>query len=212
LPSLAWSRRRFTLPNKRAPVLSSPFLFGDDEPELPPIPGLAYVAEYITPAEEQAFAAAIDQGEWDTSWERRRQLFGGSYGSHASTTRAIPAWGQALAQRLLEEGLTAKPFDHLLVNEYLPGQGIAMHVDYEPYDRTVVSLSLLAPCVMDFRHVEAETRHSWLLARRSLLVLSDDARYHWQHGIARRKNDRWQGRVIPRARRLSITFRSRKEP
>ena len=41
-----------------------------------------------------------------------------------------------------------------LVNEYLPGQGIALHLDYQPFDRTVASLSLLSPCVMEFRHAQ----------------------------------------------------------
>jgi alkylated DNA repair dioxygenase AlkB len=60
---------------------------------------------------------------------------------------------------------------------------------------------------MDFRHAETGERASLLLERRSLLVLSDEARYEWEHGIARRKNDHWQGIVLPRARRLSVTFR-----
>jgi alkylated DNA repair dioxygenase AlkB len=93
------------------------------------------------------------------------------------------------------------------VNEYYPGQGIALHCDYEPFDRTVVSISLLSPCVMDFRHVESGRRESMLLERCSLLILSDEARYDWQHGIARRKSDRWNGRRLVRARRVSITFR-----
>jgi len=45
------------------------------------------------------------------------------------------------------------------------------------------------------------------MAPRSLLVLSAEARYQWTHAIARRKNDRWHGVLIPRGRRLSITFR-----
>jgi alkylated DNA repair dioxygenase AlkB len=60
---------------------------------------------------------------------------------------------------------------------------------------------------MDFRHPGDGRRGAWLLEPRSLLILSDEARYEWQHGIFRRKNDHWQGRVIPRSRRLSITFR-----
>lgn len=58
--------------------------------------------------------------------------------------------------------------------------------------------------------METGEQHSLLLEPRSLLVLSDEARYQWQHGIARRKNDRWHGVVIPLARRLSITFRALK--
>jgi ADP-ribose pyrophosphatase YjhB (NUDIX family) len=43
--------------------------------------------------------------------------------------------------------------------------------------------------------------------RNCLLVLADEARYGWQHGIARRKNDRRQRELLPRRRRLSVTFR-----
>jgi alkylated DNA repair dioxygenase AlkB len=99
----------------------------------------------------------------------------------------------------------------MLVNEYLPGQGIALHRDYDPFDATVASISLISPCVMDFRRVADGERVAWLLAPRSLLVLSDEARYQWEHGIARRKNDRWNGRTFPRSRRLSITFRRLKD-
>jgi alkylated DNA repair dioxygenase AlkB len=101
----------------------------------------------------------------------------------------------------------ARPFDQMLVNEYLPGQGISLHRDYEPFDRTVVSISLLSACVMDFRRVADGRRESLLLEPRSLLVLSDEARYEWEHGIAPRKKDRWRGGPVPRSRRVSVTFR-----
>ena len=121
--------------------------------------------------------------------------------------RAIPSWGRAIIDRMWKEGLSDLPFDQMLVNEYLPGQGIAMHVDYEPFGRTVASVSLLSRCVMDFRHVETDQRESMWLAPRSLLILSDEARYQWRHGISRRKTDLCNGVRIPRERRLSITFR-----
>lgn len=175
--------------------------------EIPDIPGLAYMREYISLAEEAELAAAIDREPWDTSWDRRRQPYGAAYGKAEQPERPIPPWGLALAERMHRDGLCPRPFDQMLINEYLPGQGIALHCDYRPFDRTVVSLSLLAPCVMDFRQADGERRASLLLQRRSLLVLSDAARYSWQHGIARRKTDRWHGILIPRARRLSVTFR-----
>lgn len=179
---------------------------------VPDIPGLAYLPHYITPAEESALVAAIDAESWDVSWERRRQPYGASYGKDTGERRAIPDWGQAIAERMLRERISERPFDQMLVNEYLPGQGIAMHRDYEPFDRTVVSLSLLSPVVMDFRHANDGRRESMLLEPRSLLVLSDEARYEWEHGIARRKSDRRQGDRMPRSRRLSVTFRMLKAP
>ena len=95
----------------------------------------------------------------------------------------------------------------MLVNEYQPGRGIASHRDYAPYGRTVVSLSLLSPCVMDFRHVATGRREQLQLLPRSLLVLSDEARFDWEHGITPRKRDVWHGMPVPRRRRLSVTFR-----
>lgn len=176
--------------------------------DVPAIPGLAYYPDYIDEPEELALVAAIDALPWDVSWDRRRQPYGASYGKSSEESRSIPDWGRQLADRLQDKNLVDRPLDQMLVNEYLPGQGIAMHRDYDPFDRTVMSLSLLSACVMDFRHVTSGRREQLLLERRSLIVLSDEARYEWEHGIARRKNDVWQGLRFPRARRLSVTFRT----
>jgi alkylated DNA repair dioxygenase AlkB len=178
---------------------------------VPDIPGLSYRPNYITELVESELVSAIDSEPWDTSWKRRRQLYGRSYGAAATPRRPIPCWAISILNRLQQEGISNRPFDQMLVNEYLPGQGIALHRDYMPFDRTVVSISLLAPCVMDFRLSDDVRRESILLEPRSILVLTDEARYRWQHGIASRRNDRWQGFVIPRARRLSVTFRLLKQ-
>jgi alkylated DNA repair dioxygenase AlkB len=177
--------------------------------DIPEIAGLSYFPEYVSVAEEIELVEAIDQELWDTSWQRRRQLYGASYGTKA-TGQPIPSWGRRLAARLLSDQRTEKPFDQMLVNEYLPGQGIAMHCDYQPFDRTVVSLSLLAPCVMDFRHLSTSREERLLLEPHSLLILTDEARYDWEHGIASRKKDVWYNVPIVRTRRLSITFRTKR--
>ena len=121
----------------------------------------------------------------------------------------IPPWGRRLLRRLHDEGVTPWPFDQLLVNEYRAGEGIALHRDYSQFDRVVVSLSLLSACVMEFQKCGTRNKVALLLEPRSLLILSDEARTAWEHGIARRKSDRWEGRVIRRTRRLSLTLRRR---
>jgi alkylated DNA repair dioxygenase AlkB len=182
----------------------------EDTDAVPQIPGLAYHSDYIDAKQEAELVSAIDAEPWDTTWKRRRQSYGHSY-NKTDARRDIPSWAQFLVERLDGDGISGRPFDQMLVNEYFPGQGISLHKDYEPFDRTVVSLSLLSACVMDFRNVTDGRRESLLLEPRSLLVLSDEARYEWQHGIANRKSDRWKGAVIRRARRLSVTFRLLKE-
>jgi hypothetical protein len=192
----------------RTSGMSVLFPLSEDDGGTAQIPGLRYIADYITAGQEASLADEIDRLPWDTTWNRRRQPYGGAYGGTRQTAPPIPEWGRRLADRMFREGLTDRLFDQILVNEYLPGQGIAMHRDYEPYDRTVASLSLLSDCVMDFLRVQDRHRESLLLERRSLIVLTDDARYDWEHGIARRKSDVWEGARRLRARRLSITFRS----
>ena len=174
--------------------------------DVPPIPGLRYLPEYLSEQDERELAAAIDRLPWNTDWKRRRQPYGAGYGTRGDAP-PIPGWGRRLADRLFADGVTPRPFDQLLVNEYLPGQGIAVHRDHTPYGHTVVSLSLLSPCVMDFRHPPTGRRERLLLLPRSLLVMSDEARYDWQHGIAPRRRDAWHGLPVARVRRLSVTFR-----
>src|SRR4051794_33384377 len=113
-----------------------------DDSEIPAIAGLRYLREYVSESEEISLAAAIDREAWDVQWRRRRQPYGGADGK-GEAAPPIPTWGRALADRLFADRITDTPFDQMLVNEYEPGQGIAMHRDYEPYGRTVVSLSLL---------------------------------------------------------------------
>jgi alkylated DNA repair dioxygenase AlkB len=181
-------------------------LFPEDS-FIPVIPGLTYSPRFISPEEERELVEAIDREPWDESWDRRRQPYGAPYGREGRAAPPIPSWGKALASKIFDSGNSPYQFDQMLVNEYLPGQGIAMHCDYEPFDDTVVSISLLSPCVMEFRRLTDSCHERLLLEPRSLLVLANEARYQWQHGIASRKNDRWQGEVIPRRRRLSVTFR-----
>jgi hypothetical protein len=38
--------------------------------------------------------------------------------------------------------------------------------------------------------------------------MKGEARYDWLHGIAGRKTDIFEGRSIPRGRRVSLTFRN----
>jgi hypothetical protein len=62
--------------------------------------------------------------------------------------------------------------------------------------------------MMEFTKVKTREKVPVFLARRSLVLLSGEARYEWRHGIPARKNDVCDGNTIPRDRRLSLTFRN----
>src|SRR5438128_1766807 len=102
-----------------------------DSWEIPTIPGLSYRPNYVTEIEEAELVRFIDSEDWDATLERKRQPYGVSYGTVETAGRGIPAWGQELIGRMHNEKLTERPFDQMLVNEYLPGQGIALHLDYQ---------------------------------------------------------------------------------
>jgi alkylated DNA repair dioxygenase AlkB len=94
-----------------------------------------------------------------------------------------------------------------LVNEYEPGQGIAAHKDYAPFDE-VASLSLLSGCLMEFTKPGPRIVHSLWLDPLSLIVLTGEARHEWTHAIRPRLSDFVEGQKIPRQRRLSLTLRT----
>ena len=61
---------------------------------------------------------------------------------------------------------------------------------------------------MDFTDKNDRTNKIPLwLAPRSLVVLSDNARYNWLHSIPPRKTDEFEGHKHERMRRVSLTFR-----
>ena len=120
----------------------------------------------------------------------------------------LPDWAAGLSRRLVSEGLIEREPDQLIVNEYEPGQGISKHVDCVPcFGPTVVSITLAGGCVMMLAGPEGR-RHEIVLAPRSLLVLGGESRVRWSHAIPARKSDVIAGVRVPRARRVSLTFRT----
>ncbi len=179
------------------------------------ISGLRYVGDYLDEAREKGLIEEIDRQSWLTELRRRVQHYGYRYDYKGRKVTAemylgpLPGWLLPLCEELKERGLMPRVADQVIVNEYEPGQGIAPHVDCVPcFDATIASLTLGSSCVLEFTRVKTREKRSLFLPRRSLVVLSGEARYDWRHAIAARKTDTHEGRVVPRGRRLSLTFRN----
>jgi len=91
----------------------------------------------------------IDEQEWRSDLKRRVQHYGYVYDhrarrvTQADFLSALPRLFDGLADELLSAGLFERAGDQVIVNEYLPGQGIAPHIDCQPYfGDTIASLSL----------------------------------------------------------------------
>ena len=182
------------------------------------IPGLHYVPDFLGLVEQKRTLEVIDRSHWMTTLERRVQHYGWRYDYRSRVVTAdlhigpLPPWLDELAQRLYTEtGSFDRVPDQAIVNEYRPGQGIAMHVDRHCFGDTVATISLGDTWQMDFRPLGADrsaTVHM-ALALGSALILSDDARHRWLHGIAKRRRERLpRGGWRPRERRVSVTFRT----
>jgi alkylated DNA repair dioxygenase AlkB len=177
----------------------------------PTIPGLTYIPEYIDSTEEFALLKNIDAQNWDTGIKRRVQHYGYKYDyntrrlGEAGRAEPIPSWLQNLCNKLKDEELVSAVPDQVIINEYMPKQGIAPHIDCPVcFGDTICAISLGSNCIMDF--IGEKSVPFWLEAR-SLLVMQGDARYHWKHGIAPRKFDKYNSTQVARQRRVSITFR-----
>ena len=174
--------------------------------------GAFIVPDFITPAEEERILLRIAGAPWLTELRRRVQHYGFRY-DYRGTTRPVPAapfprWAEFMADRLRPHFGGALPVQ-CIVNEYRPGQGIGMHADHADFGPVVGSLSLAADWPMRFRRRGGSYASGGLpgdevavLPRRSVLVLSGEARRRWMHGIDSADTAR------ETATRISATFRT----
>jgi alkylated DNA repair dioxygenase AlkB len=179
------------------------------------IPGLQYLPEYLDEERERVLIELIDRQSWLTELRRRVQHHGYRYDYKGRQVTAamylgpLPEWLQPLCLELCECGLMPRTADQVIINEYEPGQGIAPHVDCVPcFADTIASLSLSSTCVLEFTEIASRKKVPVFLPRRSLVVMSGDARYRWRHAIPARKSDTHDGGTHLRGRRLSLTFRN----
>ncbi len=179
------------------------------------ISGLSYIPNFIDKNTEDELIQIIDEQSWKNDLKRRVQHYGYAYGykdrnvTSYSKLGDIPQWLKVYCKKLRDREFFEQIPDQVIVNEYQIGQGISAHIDCIPcFGATIAIISLGSPCVMDFTKSKTGEKSPVLLGQRSLTILSGDARYIWQHAIAQRKNDKYNGEVIKRNRRLSLTFRT----
>lgn len=186
----------------------------NDKPSQPTINGLTYIENFITKDHHRQLITIIDEQIWLDDLKRRVQHYGYKYDYKSRRIDTsmylgeLPFWTKPLIQKFLSDNLFDEEPDQLIINEYLPGQGIANHIDCEPcFDDTVISISLNSYCVMDFCNQMTKQKIPFLLEPCSAVVLKGESRYDWTHGIAARKSDSYNNQTYIRKRRISLTFR-----
>ncbi|XP_011008487.1 PREDICTED: alpha-ketoglutarate-dependent dioxygenase alkB homolog 6 isoform X2 [Populus euphratica] len=181
------------------------------------LPTVIYMPNFITQTEETHLLQKIYEAplsKWKSLKNRRLQNWGGVVHEKGLLTQDLPPWLTMITQRISEEsGLFPSAINHVLINEYLPDQGIMPHQDGPAYFPVVAILSLGSPVVMDFtphsrlrtctdtwknkvdeqnfgrEAKETETEQmdnpetSVVLMPRSLLIFKDNAYSDYLHGI-----------------------------
>lgn len=178
------------------------------------IKGLTYISNFLTKEDELNLIHTINSQKWLSDIKRRVQHYGYKYDYKARSIDyrmflgSLPDWLLSIANRLyIEQHIDELP-DQVIINEYIPGQGIANHVDCEPcFGETIISISLSSYCVMDFINIRTKEKIDVMLEPRSLVVINGESRHAWSHGIAQRKTDIFKEKKIDRTVRISLTFR-----
>lgn len=196
--------------------------------------GLEYIKDFITSEESSKLIDFIDKQVWSKDLSRRTQHYGYKYDYSSSNTKEkaekIPEEFLFLLDKLKE--YFPNGTDQIIINEYLQSQGISKHIDKcDIFDDTLASISLLCPTEMKFYECEKieekilfskkkitrkETGvvHTQILEPNSLVLLSNEIRYHWKHEIQKNKTfTLTNGKKYKKEsnyRRVSITFRKMK--
>ncbi len=187
------------------------------------IPGLEYHPTFLTPADQASLSAEIEArpNAWRPLLDRRVQNWGGLPHARGMVAVPLPAHLAKLGAKLTRAGLFSaeQPANHVLVNEYVPGQGIMPHTDGPAYMPVAAIVSLHAPVLFDLHYANVVVASLWA-APGSLIVLRGDAYGRLHHGIAARRTDYIDHEVIlnkdsapphssvmTRERRVSLTFR-----
>lgn len=160
------------------------------------ISGLIYRPNWIDAEAEEFLLQKIQEGNWESSLQRRVQQFGPKYNYTTRKVDAacldIPDWIKSLN---LSDWFEKEP-EQIIVNEYEIGQGITKHVDAKVFGPVIASLSLLSDTYLTMGQYRSD-EIKIPLERRSLVIMTGKARSDWYHYIAPVKE-----------KRISITFRT----
>ncbi|XP_028177874.1 alpha-ketoglutarate-dependent dioxygenase alkB homolog 6 [Ostrinia furnacalis] len=196
-------------------------------------PSAFYVSEFVSAAEESGILSNIysaPKPKWTQLSNRRLQNWGGIPHAKGMIAETIPPWLDTYLERIHSlDVMDGKRPNHVLVNEYLPGQGIMPHLDGSLFYPTITTISLGSHIVLKFlepgddeNDVSMTHAFSLLLEPRSLLILQDELFSHYLHCIEELTEDNLDdtianlnmcsnnyttGSTIPRDTRISLTIR-----
>lgn len=199
-------------------------------------PTVYYIPDFISVEEESYLQRQVfnaPKTKWTQLSGRRLQNWGGLPHPKGMLAEKMPDWLQTYCEKISSLGaFSGKAANHVLVNEYKPGEGIMPHEDGPLYHPTVTTISLGSHTLLDFYRPISSTEgdapqteenrflFSLLVKPRSLLILQDEMYQRLLHGIRPRDQDTLTeevvnlpttgaqpGETLTRGTRVSLTIR-----
>jgi len=162
-------------------------------------PSAYYIPDFITEEEENTLLRNIylaPKPKWKQLNNRRLQNWGGLPHPKGMIPESLPQWLDMYATKIADLNVFEKKRpNHVLINEYLPGQGIMPHSDGPLFYPTISTINLGSHTLLhlykppsDQENVNSASlaeRHfaSLLLMPRSLLIIREDLYQLYHHGI-----------------------------
>lgn len=166
-----------------------------------------YIPNFITKGEESVILgkiASAPKPRWKVLSHRRLQSWPSDLTRDTLLESALPSWLiDPIIPRLLSVPVSASDQtcnifsnsphgapNHVLINEYLPGQGIMPHKDGAAYYPVVCTVSLGGSLCLDFygtnESASTESKPRWKIFQepRSLLITTGQMYTGYLHGIA----------------------------
>lgn len=189
-------------------------------------PTVYYIPDFITREEESHLLNkiySVPKPKWTQLSNRKLQNWGGIPHPKGMIAEKLPEWLDTYLERINQLGVfeSVKP-NHVLINEYLAGQGIMPHFDGPLYYPTISTISCGSHTILNFyepdRTSEGSEVCSIFVDARSLLILQDDMYEKYVHGISSKTEDTLSSdilnccssspnQVLNRSTRVSLTIR-----
>ncbi|KAF5277423.1 hypothetical protein FQA39_LY06236 [Lamprigera yunnana] len=187
-----------------------------------------YIPNFITEEEESQLLGkiySVPKPKWTCLSNRRLQDYGGVPHKNGMIVEPIPSWLRKHMKQVSDlKVFGTSSANHVLVNEYLPEQGIMPHTDGPLFFPTITTISCSSHTVLEFCTSEDRKNVcSLLLEPRSLVILKDDMYSKYLHYIKevacdeitdncvnlKNCHNKYEvGQVLNRLTRVSLTIRN----
>jgi alkylated DNA repair dioxygenase AlkB len=159
--------------------------------------GLILIPDFLTESEEHDIVCNIPESKAKRGSDRNSiRRFGSNvpYKNQMSSD-IIPDYLDRIGQKLFDKQLLPIKPNSISINEYLPENSIAPHIDSIESGPIITVLSLLSDATMVLSNRDKD--YSIIIPRLSILQLKDEIRYKWTHSI-----------LPVKSKRYSIVFRN----